>query len=325
MAQRLPPMNSLRAFEAAARHLSFTLAAEELHITQAAVSHQIKTLEQALGVRLFRRLNRAIRLTDEGQEFVGEVRKALGHLATAVERLSAPAAGGPLNVSVLPSFAAKWLVPRLGRFRQLHPEIDVRVSPSLGMVDFQREDFDMAIRYGRGGYRDLHSVRLMTEDFFPVCSPALLEGPHALRQPDDLRHHTLLHDDSHVDWAAWLLSAGVEGINAHQGPYFTDSALVVQAAAEGQGVALARGALAADDLAAGRLVKPFDIAVSTHYAYYVVSPSATAHHPKVAAFREWLQEEAGSGLPRLKLRIFLQTEGCKKKLDGNHRPYRSQF
>ncbi len=288
-------MNTLRAFEAAARHLSFTQAAEELHVTQAAVSHQIRTLEDALGVRLFRRLNRAIRLTEEGQEFVSEVRKALSHLTTAVEKLAAPDAGGPLTVSVLPSFASKWLVPRLGRFGQKHPEVDVRISPSIQLTDFQRDDVDLVVRYGKGQYEGLHSVRLMTEDIFPVCSPALLSGPEALRKPADLQHHTLLHDDGHVDWAMWLLVAGVTDISPTQGPYFTDSALVVQAAAEGQGVALARGALAADDLAAGRLVKPFDIAIPTEYAYYVVCPRATAHHPKIAAFRAWLLDEAGAG------------------------------
>lgn len=294
MVTRLPPMNTLRAFEAAARHLSFTLAAEELHVTQAAVSHQIKSLEEALGVRLFRRLNRAIRLTEEGQEFVGEVRKALSHLATAVEKLSAPEAGGPLTVSVLPSFASKWLVPRLGRFRDRHPEIDVRISPSIQLTDFQRDDVDLVVRYGKGEYAGLHSVRLMTEDIFPVCSPALLEGTNALSKPEDLRHHTLLHDDAYVDWTMWLLVAGVKEVDPRQGPFFTDSALVIQAAAEGQGVALARGALAAGDIAAGRLVKPFDIAIPTKYAYYVLSPMATSHHPKIAAFREWLLEEAAA-------------------------------
>jgi LysR family glycine cleavage system transcriptional activator len=287
-------MNTLRAFEAAARNLSFTLAAEELHITQAAVSHQIKVLEQALGVRLFRRLNRAIRLTEEGQEFVGEVRKALNHLATAVEKLAAPDAGGPLTVSVLPSFASKWLVPRLGRFRDKHPEIDVRISPSTQLTDFRRDDVDLVVRYGKGEYEGLQSVRLMTEDIFPVCSPALLNGPNALRVPEDLRRHTLLHDDGYVDWTMWLLVAGVSGIDPRQGPFFTDSAFVIQAAAEGQGVALARGALAAGDIAAGRLIKPFDIAIPTEYAYYVLSPKATSHHPKIAAFREWLLEEEAS-------------------------------
>ncbi len=292
MALKLPPMNTLRAFEAAARHLSFTVAAAELHVTQAAVSHQIKALEGALGVKLFRRLNRAIRLTEEGQEFVGEIRKALNHLAAAMEKLAAPEAGGPLTVSLLPSFASKWLVPRLGRFRQRHPEIDLRISASDRLVDFRAEDVDVAIRYGRGIYPDVHSVWLMSEDIFPVCDPELLTGEHPLRKPGDLRHHTLLHDDAYVDWAMWLKAVGVSDLDPRQGPYFTDSAMVIQAAVEGQGVALARGALAAGDLAAGRLVKPFDIALPTDYAYYVVCHAPSAERPKIAAFREWLLDEA---------------------------------
>ena len=293
MAQRLPPMNTLRAFEAAARHLSFTEAAAELNVTQAAVSHQIRTLEEALGVRLFRRLNRAIRLTEEGQEFVAEVRKALTHLAAGMEKLAAPSAGGPLTVSVLPSFASKWLVPRLGRFRERHPEIDVRIEATNVLTDFQRDDVDLVVRYGRGKYKGLASTWLMAEDIFPVCSPALLDGPKPLRHPADLRHHTLLHDDANVDWTMWLLSAGFGGVDPGQGPFFTDSAMVIQAAVEGQGVALARGALAAGDLAAGRLVRPFDFAIPTEYAYYVVCPETTANRPKIAAFREWMLEEAG--------------------------------
>lgn len=292
MTRRLPPMNTLRAFEAAARHLSFTRAAEELNVTQAAVSHQIRTLEETIGVRMFRRLNRAIRLTEEGQEFLSAVQKALAHLADGMERIAAPGSAGPLTVSVLPSFAWKWLVPRLGRFRQRHPEIDVRVSPSIHLVDFRSDDVDMAIRYGRGDYPGLHSIRLMTEEIFPVCSPALLAGHHPLRTPDDLRYHTLIHDDAYLDWAMWLRAVGIEGVNPQQGPYYTDSAMVLQAAVEGQGVALARGALAADDLLAGRLVRPFTISMPADYAYYIVCPRPAADRPKIAAFRAWLLEEA---------------------------------
>lgn len=297
MSVRLPPMNTLRAFEAAARHLSFTQAAEELHVTQAAVSHQIRTLEEALGVRLFRRLNRAIRLTEEGQQFVSEVRKALSHLATAMEKLAAPDAGGPLTVSVLPSFAAKWLVPRLGRFRERHPEIDVRVSPSIQLTDFQRDDVDLGVRYGKGRYEGLHSVRLMTEDIFPVCSPALLSGARALREPADLRHHTLLHDevsrhDESPDWRSWLQAAGVEGIDWRRGPGFSDSSMVIEAAAAGQGVALGHRWLAAADLESGRIVMPFGPVVPSKFAYYLVSPPAVAERRRVRLFREWLLEEA---------------------------------
>ncbi len=292
MVRRLPPLNALRAFEAAARHLSFTRAAQELNVTQAAISHQVKALEERLGVRLFRRFNRALLLTDAGQGYLPPVREAFDRLAEATERLTARDAGGALTVSVLPSFAAKWLVPRLGRFREVCPDIDVRVAPSDHLTDFDREDVDVAIRYGAGKWPSLRADFLMTEDIFPVCSRALVDGPHPLRAPADLRHHTLLHDEGHRRWGVWLLAAGVTDIDPTRGTVFTDSGMVVQAAAEGQGVALARSALAAADLAAGRLVKPFDISMPAEYAYYVVCPEATAERPKVAAFREWVLAEA---------------------------------
>ncbi|MEE8533201.1 MAG: transcriptional regulator GcvA [Alphaproteobacteria bacterium] len=288
MARRLPPLNALRAFEAAARHLSFTHAAEELNVTQAAISHQVKALEERLGVQLFRRLNRALLLTDAGQAYLPPVRDAFDRLDEATERLFSHDSRGALTVSVLPSVAAKWLVPRLGRFRESHPDIDVRIDANMHLTDFSREDVDVALRYGGGKWPGLRADRLMTEDFFPVCSPALLEGPVPLRTPEDLRHHTLLHDDNRTDWTVWFLAAGIEGGDPTRGPGFTDSSLVLQAAAEGQGVALGRSALAAVDLAAGRLVKPFDISLPATFAYYLVCPETTAERPKVVAFREWL-------------------------------------
>jgi LysR family glycine cleavage system transcriptional activator len=292
MARFLPPLNALRAFEAAGRHLSFTRAAAELNVTQAAVSHQIKALEERLGISLFRRLNRALLLTDAGQAYLPAVRDTFDALARATERLMARDRVGALTASVLPSFAAKWLVPRLGRFREQHPGIDVRLSADHQMTDFARENVDCAIRYGQGDYPGLESTRLMTEDVFPVCSPLLLKGDNALRTPDDLRHHTLLHDDFRVDWRLWLLAAGVEDIDPTRGPTFTDSSMVIQAAVEGQGVALARSVLAASDLAAGRLVKPFDVSLPARWAYYLVCPRAMRDNPKIIAFRDWLLAEA---------------------------------
>ncbi len=292
MGRRLPPLNGLRAFEAAARHLSFTRAAEELNVTQAAVSHQVKALEERLGVRLFRRLNRALLLTDAGQGYLSPLRDAFDRMAEATERVEARDAGGALTVSVLPSFAAKWLVRRLGRFREVRPEIDVRVAPSHDLTDFDREDVDLAIRYGAGEWPSVRADFLLSEDIFPVCSRALRDGPHPLHAPADLRHHTLLHDDHHADWRMWLVAAGVEGVDPTRGPSFTDSSLVVQAAIEGQGVALGRSALAAADLAAGRLVKPFDFSLPAAWAYYVVCPEVTAERPKITAFRDWLMDEA---------------------------------
>ena len=292
MARRLPPLNGLRAFEAAARHLSFTRAAEELNVTQAAVSHQVKALEARLGIALFRRLNRALRLTEAGQAYLPAVRDAFDAIAEATGRLEAHRSGGVLTVTTLDSFAAKWLVPRLGRFRAGHPDLDVRISTSDGMVDFARDDIDLGVRYGGGQYPGLHTVRLMTEDIFPVCSPALLDGDRPLASPADLRHHTLLHDDMREDWRMWLLAAGVGGVDPTRGSAFSHSHLVVQAAVDCQGVALGRGALVAEDLAAGRLVRPFDISLPAKFAYYIVCPEATAEQPKIVAFRDWLLEEA---------------------------------
>lgn len=291
MSRRLPPLNALRAFEAAARHLSFTLAAKELHVTPAAISHQVKALEEYLGLPLFRRLTRALLLTDEGQAYLPGVRRAFDHLYDSTEQLLAKGVGGLLTVSVLPSFAARWLVARLGRFRELHPDIDVRVAPSAETVDFTRDDVDLGIRYGNGEYPGLRCDRLMTEDIFPVCSPSLLKGPHPLTQLENLEHHTLLHDDSYGDWRTWLLAAGVTDINPARGPIFADSSLLIQAAVAGQGIALARGVLARDALTAGRLVRPFDLSLPTEYAYYIVCPESRADRPKIVAFREWLLAE----------------------------------
>ena len=291
MVQRLPPLNALRAFEAAARHLSFTKAAEELHVTQSAISHQVKLLEEYLGMKLFRRLNRALVLTDEGQLYLPPVMRVFDQLYEATKRLTENEARGRLTVSILPSFAVRWLVPRLGQFMKLYPELDVRLVPSLELVDFVRDEVDLGIRYGRGHYPGLRVDRLMTEDVFPVCSPELLKGEHPLKQPQDLKHHVLMHDDEHGEWRTWLLSAGVKDVDPARGPTFTDSSMLIQAAVAGQGVALARGALAADDLASGALIRPFTLSLPVEYAYYIVSPEDAADRPKVSAFREWLLQE----------------------------------
>jgi LysR family glycine cleavage system transcriptional activator len=292
--RRLPPLNALRAFEAAARHLSFTRAAGELHVTQAAVSHQIKALEDHLGTRLFRRLNRGLRLTESGQAYLPPVAKALDVLHEATRDVAEGQAAGPLTVSVLPSFAAGWLVPRLGRFRQRCPDIDLRIDPVPHLADFARGDVDVAIRYGRGRYPGLRADRLMAEDIFPVCSPTLMEGPNALRRPDDLAHHTLLHDEGHGDWRTWLLAAGVTGIDPARGTIFIDSNMLIQAARAGQGVALARAVLARDELAAGQLVRPFaqSLPTETEFAYYLVCPDERANERRIEAFRAWLLVEA---------------------------------
>jgi len=295
MARRLPPLKALPDFEAAARHLSFTKAADELHVTHGAVSRQVKALEEHLGVTLFRRLNRTLLLTDEGQAYVAVVRELLERLAEATDRLKKRDERGGLTVSTSGSFAIKWLVPRLARFRAGHPEIDVRLQANDAIVDFARDDVDIAIRYGRGQYPGLKAERLMTEDFVPVCSPALLKGPHPLRTPEDLRHYALLHEEgTQINWRMWLMAAGVEGVDPTRGPIYSHSSMVMVAAINGEGVALGRAALIAEDLAAGRLVKPFDLALAAEWAYYVVYPPRALARPKVAAFRNWLLEETAS-------------------------------
>ena len=302
MARRLPPLNALRAFEAAARHLSFTKAAEELYVTQAAISHQVKALEEALGVQLFRRLNRRLMLTDAGQLYLPALTEAFDGIDAATGRLRADENAGSLTVSVANSLAAKWLLPRLPRFRERHPEIDVEISASDRLVDFGRDNADMGIRYGLGNYPGLKVDPLMEDTVFPVCSPRLVDGrlvdgPPPLRAPEDLRHHTLLHDDVRTgeapNWRAWLAAAGVAGVDPSRGPRYSHSSLVLQAAIEGQGVALGRSSLVSLDLEAGRLVQPFGPALPSHYACYVVSPVATAERPKIKAFRDWLLAEAG--------------------------------
>jgi len=292
MSRRLPPLNALRAFEAAARHLSFTKAADELHVTQAAVSHQIKGLEEWLGVPLFRRVNRGLVLTDAGQTYLPPLREALDLMANATERLFRKDSTGALTISTMPSFAAKWLVLRLGRFQADHPELDVRLHTTAQLVDFAQQDVDVAIRFGDGRWPGLRVERLMTEDVFPVCSPSLRDGRKPLLTPRDLKHHTLLHDDYIVNWETWSTAAGLDGIDLDRGLRFTDSALVLQAAMEGHGVALARHVLVAEDLAAGRLVRLFDIKLPGDYAYYVVAPPHYFSRPKVKAFRDWLFAEA---------------------------------
>ena len=295
MTRRIPPLTALRAFEAAGRYLSFTKAADELHVTQAAVSHQVKSLEEHLGLRLFRRLNRTLLLTDAGQLYLPPLTDAFECIDRATHRLRRQLDRARLTVSVLPSFAAGWLVPRLGRFRQRCPDVDLRIDPTAALTDFRRGDVDLGIRYGRGRYPGLRADWLMREEFYPVCSPRLLEGTVPLRDPADLVHHTLLHDEATVDWRTWLLAAGVEGVDAERGITVTDSSMLLRAAIAGQGVALARSVLADDEIASGRLVRPFDVDVPAEFAYYLAYPEESAGRTDVAAFREWILEEARAG------------------------------
>ena len=292
MSRRLPPLNALKAFEAAARHESFTRAAEELCVTQGAVSHQVKALEAELGLKLFSREPQRLVITEAGSDYLVVVRDALDRIAVGTDRLLQRQKSGVLTVSTSPNFASKWLVHRLGRFAEVHPTIDLRVSATLHHVDFAREDVDVAVRHGDGTAPGLDITRLNTEELFPVCSPNLLRGRHALRKPADLAHHALLHLDHLQDWSKWLDAAGVKDANLSRGPVLNQASMAIDAAVDGQGVALARTGLAARDLISGRLVRPFSLALPVSYAYWIVCPKATAKLPKIATFRKWLLAEA---------------------------------
>ena len=305
MSRRLPPLKSLRAFESAARHLSFTRAADELFVTQAAVSHQIKSLEEFLGVPLFVRKNRKLLLTDEGQSYWPKIRDIFEILTSATDQIKAQGASGALTVSVVPTFATVWLVPRLSRFNQMYPDIEVRLKASDDVVDFVREDIDIAIYYDTGDYPGMHSVTLLTERLTPLCSPALLEGERPLRSPDDLRHHTLLHDGSTSDWRRWLKYAGVKGINLNQGPVFSHTSMVQQAAIYGQGIAMGHLVLSQADVQAGRLIQPFELTLDSDFSYDLVCPKESAERPKIKAFCDWLEETVNleAGLTTVKAGI----------------------
>ena len=296
MARRLPPLNALRSFEAAARHGSFAKAAEELFVTHGAVSRAIRHLEDDLNLVLFERATRKVTLTPVGSAYAAAIRDILDRLATATVAATQDQSAGVLSISTLDSFAAKWLVPRLFRFRRLHPEIDVRLATSDALANMVTDGIDIALRYGGGRWGELTSEPLLRVEVFPACSPRLLEGPPGLRQPEDLRHHTLIHDDFEITWEMWLRSAGVEVADARRGPMFLSSDHAIQAAIQGEGVVLARSALVAEDLRQGRLVKPFALTLSAETAYYVVYPPRALERPKVRAFRDWVLSEKSEGI-----------------------------
>lgn len=289
MSAPLPSLNALQMFEAAARHLSFTLAARELNVTQTAVSHQIRRLEEQLGVALFVRRNRALALTREAEDYAPAIRSAFEDMRQATGRLRRFRPDNVLTVSTTMSLAAKWLVPRLGGFQEANPGIEVRISTSMRLVDFRAEAIDVAIRFGHGGWPGLRADWLMAEDIFPVCSPALLPS---LRTPADLAHHTLLHVDTRRDeWQLWLTAAGATAaLAARPSLTFDQRLMALQAAMDGLGVALGYERIMEADLAAGRLVAPFTgVRYSEQPAgYYIVAPKETADMPKIARFRDWL-------------------------------------
>ena len=295
---RLPSLKSLQAFESAARHMSFTLAAQELNVTPGAISQQIRLLEEFLEIRLFQRLNRTIVLTDAGLLLLPETRKGFEHLRDAVSQVQRRADGGPLTITSAPSFVSKWLIPRLGRFKTLHPDIDVRIDTSDRLVDFSREDIDVGIRFGNGVYPELETVFLFSFDLIAVCSPDLLRDGKQLEVVSDLKKFTLLHsnydeiDPGWPDWAMWLKVVGADEIDSTHGIFFNQSDQLFQAAVDGQGVALLANVLADPEIAAGRLVQPFSTRLPVKFNYHLVTSSHKAGLVKVVAFREWILDES---------------------------------
>ena len=288
MDPRIPPMQALRAFEAVARTGSLTKAAEGLHLTHGAISHQLKGLEEDLGVRLTERAGRGIRLTDEGARFATRVRVALSELAEAVREVTEHSNPRQFRVSVMPSFAARWLLPRIGRFFAARRDIDLDVRATSVLVDFRRDDADAAIRYGGGNYADVISEHLLDDVYFPVCSRKIEGG--VPNRPSDLSRYLLLRSDSEV-WQRWFRAAGLDWPEPTRGPMFNDDSHLMQAAIEGQGIALARSSLIGNDLVNGVLVRLFDIEVPSPWRYYLVYPASLAQSPKLAVFRKWLVDE----------------------------------
>ena len=299
---RLPALNALRAFEAAGRHLSFTRAAEELNVTPGAISQQIRQLEEFAGAPLVRRTGRQVMLTDAGAGALPLLSRAFEQMSEAVHLMRSPMRRDRLMISCAPSFAAKWLAQRLDAFQRLHQGAEVWISADINLSDFNSTDLDLAIRYGKGQYDGLRSEKILAESVLPVCSPTLLTGPNPIRTPEDLASHELLHDEgpeydpSCPDWKSWLMARGVAHIDTGRGLRFNQSALTVEAAAAGKGVALAKKAIAAGDLDRGRLVAPFaDGSADIDFAYWIVWPKWRTPSKLARAFIAWLKAEARSG------------------------------
>lgn len=298
MFDRLPPLNSLRAFDAAQRHMSFQKAANELNVTPAALSYQIRQLEDHLGVKLFERLNRAVALTDEGLAIAPGIEDSFALLRRTMARLSRKRADNVLVISAGPAFTSKWLVPRLYRFLACHPTIDLRISSSLAVVDLLVDDVDIGLRFGRGIYPGCKAIRLMDECLTPMCSPLLLEGENALKTPADLASHILIYDETHIgqfklpSWRDWLEAAGVSSLVPQRaGPHFDIADNAIDAAIAGAGVVLGRTVLARADIKAGRLVAPFDLRLKADFAFYAAIAENRIDEPNIRHFLDWIMDE----------------------------------
>lgn len=298
MNRNLPPLNSLRTFESAARCLSFTKAAGELNVTPAAVSQQIRQLEDHLGVSLFHRLKKEVRLAEEARVALPLMTEGFDKLAEATSRITRQDETGFLTVSTAPTFAAKWLLQRLPDFSSKYPDIDLRLDASLVPREFDRDSIDISIRLSQGDYPGLHVSRVFGEEFSPVCSPGFFKAQKTLTVPFDLKSCRLLHVDWGVlrnalpDWRMWLDTFEVEGVDPKHGPRFTVESMAIEAAINGDGVALVSHHAIAEDLKAGRLVKPFDLALQADFSYWLVCPHEYLHKAKVRAFCDWLLEQA---------------------------------
>lgn len=295
--RQLPPLNAVRAFEAAARHESFAKAAEELFVTPAAVSQQVKTLEDWLGISLFQRQARGLHLTPAGRAYLPLLTDVLDRLASATDAVRRMAQTNVLTVSVTPGFASLWLGPRLWSFASKHPELDIRITATSRPVQTDEEQMDLIIRFGRGEYPGMHVELLLEDGLTPVCAPSLMQGPHPLRTPSDLKYHMLLHNEAvaaagfRASWQDWLELAGVRDVDGRRGLHFSDFPLVLQEALAGRGVGLGHIALIQQELRAGRLVQPFELVMHTGGDYYIVHRPGAEQQPKVAAFLEWLRQE----------------------------------
>lgn len=297
---RLPPLNSLRAFNAAARHMSFQNAAEELFVTPAALSYQIRQLEDHLGVKLFNRLNRAVELTELGALIAPGIREGFARLSKTMQQLERRKSSNVLVISAGPAITAKWLAPRLYRFVSKHPNIDARVSSSIKKANLEEDDVDVAIRFGMGDYERCRSIKLFDEYVTPMCSPSLLDGDKPLRSPEDLNNHTLIFDDTHfgffdlADWSVWFEEAGIKETDEGHGRIrFNVADHALDAAIAGAGVVLGRRALAQGDIDAGRLVMPFDLKIKADFSFFLVHLESRVDDPNIRAFRDWLMEEIG--------------------------------
>lgn len=320
--RRLPPLNALRLFATAAQTESVTRAAELLHLTHGAVSHQLKQLQEHLGVELFTRSGRGLRLTPEAAEYARRISRALDEIADATATLTDAHRKKPLRVSCMPSFAARWLLPRLGDFISRHPDLDVEVQSTARLVDIKGGEADVGLRFGPGPYPGLANEVLMLDWYYPVCAPAFL-ARHRLERPEHLLDLPLLRSVDET-WTLWFRAMGLGAEEPARGPAFDDSSLMLQATLAGQAVALARHALADDDVRAGRLVRPFREAVTCPHAYRFVSRTTDADQPAIAAFRDWLREQAaGYGPPDLTVLPLpegIDWPSCRQDTSANDTP-----